>query len=584
MDRITQSFFHEFIENNGYKEKEPYFQFELFVNNCIISNESGTSTFELEETVTGNSVQGIDGITIIVNNKIVNEIAEIDELMKLNRKLDVKFIFIQAKNKESFQGTDMLGFSHWTNQFFNDKAQDFFSTDEMKKFIELKEYIYSEPRFLMNSTPELKMFYATVGKTDSLDENLKSTQTACIKNLKDTDLFSNVEIIFIGALELQQMYRKIGEESNATFNFEKKVVLKANNKVEAAYYGVLTFKEFREILIDEKDRIKNIFEDNIRDFLGEDVGANEAMNSTLNDLNEIMNFGIFNNGITIVAENCYTVGEKFTIENYQIVNGCQTSHILYKNRNLTGIDNVNIPIRIVVTQDEEVKNKITTATNNQTAVKTEQLVALTTFQRDLERYYLTYATQDNDFILYYERRLNQYSRSAIPKNKIVNIQTQIKAFSSMFLGIPHEVASVYGSIIKRKGESFFKPDDKLIMYYVSALTFFKLDYYFKNGTLDKKYQRMKNHILFLLKLEIFNNNNPYPNSREMENLCKKILDVVNNQNHFIKIVKKYMKFISESTDDRINIEDRKLFERKETTEYLKKKIKEKDIDDALKNA
>ena len=139
----------------------------------------------------------------------------------------------------------------------------------------------------------------------------------------------------------------------------------------------------------------------------------------------------------------------------------------------------------------------------------------------------------------------------------------------MFLEIPHEVASVYGSIIKRKSEQIFSNDHKLIMYYVSALAFFKLDYYFKNGTLNKQYQRMKNHLLFLLKLEVFQGKNPQLNSREMEKFCNKILELINNQNLFLEKINNYIKFISESQDDKYKITDRKLFERKETTEYLK---------------
>lgn len=574
MDRITQSFFHEFIKDNEFEKEKEFTQFELFVNNCIISTESGISTFKLEETLTGDSTQGIDGIAIIVNNKIVNETAEIDELFDFNRRLDVKFIFIQAKNKENFQGQEILGFSHWTSEFFKDTALNYFSTEEMKKFYELKEYIYSESKFLKNSTLELKLFYVTIGKSQNIDENLISIKETCIRNLVETDLFSNVELNLIGSTDLQKMYRKIGEQSCATFNFEKKVVLKTSEKVDGAYYGALNFKEFKKILVDDMDRIKNIFDDNIRDFLGSSIGANEAMNATLNNPEEIMNFSILNNGVTIVAEKCSIIGEKFIIENYQIVNGCQTSHILYENRNLPGIDEVSIPIRIVVTKDEEVKNSITTATNNQTAVKTEHLIALTTFQRDLEQFYSTYITPDNDFKLYYERRVNQYSREPIPKNKIVTIQTQIKAFASMFLEIPHEVASVYGSIIKRKSEQIFSNDHKLIMYYVSALAFFKLDYYFKNGTLNKQYQRMKNHLLFLLKLEVFQGKNPQLNSREMEKFCNKILELINNQNLFLEKINNYIKFISESQDDKYKITDRKLFERKETTEYLKNKLQE----------
>ena len=36
MDRITQSFFHEFIKDNEFEKEKEFTQFELFVNNCII--------------------------------------------------------------------------------------------------------------------------------------------------------------------------------------------------------------------------------------------------------------------------------------------------------------------------------------------------------------------------------------------------------------------------------------------------------------------------------------------------------------------------------------------------------------------
>ena len=48
-----------------------------------------------------------------------------------------------------------------------------------------------------------------------------------------------------------------------------------------------------------------------------------------------------------------------------------------------------IPIRLIATTNEDLKNDITRATNNQTSIKKEQLEALSTFQRTLEEYYKT---------------------------------------------------------------------------------------------------------------------------------------------------------------------------------------------------
>lgn len=51
------------------------------------------------------------------------------------------------------------------------------------------------------------------------------------------------------------------------------------------------------------------------------------------------------------------------------MNGCQTSNVLFNNRKGDYINNVNIPIKIIATDDDEIKNRITLATNNQTPIK-----------------------------------------------------------------------------------------------------------------------------------------------------------------------------------------------------------------------
>ena len=72
MDRITLSMLKEFDDNMGIEEKEPTLNFEYFVNYSIISDEYGTNDFELMDVSTGPGTQGMDGIGIIVNQKLVH--------------------------------------------------------------------------------------------------------------------------------------------------------------------------------------------------------------------------------------------------------------------------------------------------------------------------------------------------------------------------------------------------------------------------------------------------------------------------------------------------------------------------------
>ena len=110
-----------------------------------------------------------------------------------------------------------------------------------------------------------------------------------------------------------------------------------------------------------------------------------------------------NNGITIIARVLRRTAYKFHIEDFQIVNGCQTSNVLFEYRG--HLDDVMVPLRLIASDDEDVIQSIVTATNQQTQLTKEQLFAATEFPKTLEQFFLTY---DPRFRVYYERRSRQY--------------------------------------------------------------------------------------------------------------------------------------------------------------------------------
>ena len=101
--------------------------------------------------------------------------------------------------------------------------------------------------------------------------------------------------------------------------------------------------------------------------------------------------------------------------------------MLYMNIEITpGIDAIEIPLRLVVTDNEEVKSRITVSTNNQTAIKREQLSAMSDFQKNLEHYYTTI---DGDGKLYYERRAKQYNSDRdVVKRRIITVIRRYEVF------------------------------------------------------------------------------------------------------------------------------------------------------------
>jgi hypothetical protein len=107
-----------------------------------------------------------------------------------------------------------------------------------------------------------------------------------------------------------------------------------------------------------------------------------------------------------------------------------------------------IPLRLIATQDEEIKNSIIHATNRQTQVSDDQFFALTEFPKKLEAYFPTFEANRK---LFYERRPGQYnSVTDIERVRIVNMTMLVRAFSSIFLALPHRTTRNYKALLQRK--------------------------------------------------------------------------------------------------------------------------------------
>lgn len=568
MDRLTSSLLNAFCENQGLQSFSTSRQFEYFANYCVVNHEYGTTDFDLDDISTGDDTQGIDGIAIIVNQRLVETIDDIEQLIALNQSIIVKFVVIQSKTSESFNNAELMNLTAFTRVFFDGDCS-IFTSIQMKKFIELKDYIFSRGDKLRKN-PELKMYYVTVGNWVN-DSNILATATVGINSLQTTNLFSKVDCVQIGASEIQKYYRDTNNKLTSTFKFEKRITMYSKGESELGYCGLIPFKEYKKIIMDENGTVKPVFEDNIRDFLGPNLDVNKEIRSSI-ESGDSNAFCMLNNGITIVTNSITIPGDMASIEDYQIVNGCQTSHMLIECvESGYNIDDLLIPIRIIATKDEELKNNITKATNNQTSVKKEQLEALSTFQKKLEEYYKTFT---DEYSLVYERRTGQYRDSSIPKTRIVSIAMQIKAVSAMFLDEPSAVSGQYGTVSKRVGNKLFKATDRPIIYYVSALSLFTIEALFRSGVIDRKYRRARYHAIMLFRLVVEDERMPERfNERKMERYCQKLLDCLNDSTRCNGIFSRIIEFIVLHGAE-IEIDNRKCFERKETTDFLLGKVEE----------
>ncbi|MGE8689058.1 MAG: AIPR family protein [Achromobacter sp.] len=519
MDKITKSLLNEFVNEHNLGRLAEDKQFEHFAAFLTVGRSLG-ETLDTNDVVVGaGSDTGIDAIAIVVNGALVDDVAAINEFVERNGYLDVTFIFVQAERSASFDTAKIGQFSFGVNDFFKDENA-LPRNKDVEELAQVMTAIYEHSSKFRRGNPTCRLYYVTTGVWAG-DAALEARRKSAVDDLLNLRIFKNVEFVPIDAEGIQRLHRESKNSVSREFDFALKAVVPTIDGVTESYVGLLAAPEFLKLVQDETGEIlKGIFYDNVRDW--QDFNAvNSEMRETLSSKSNRSRFALMNNGVTVIAKTLRTTANKFYIEDYQIVNGCQTSHVLHDQRDVLD-DSVMIPLRLIATRDEDVIASIVKATNRQTEVREEQLLALSDFQKKLETYFSAF---DEAQRLYYERRSRQYNSSGgIEKTRIITPGALIRAFAAMFLEEPHRVTRSYRRILDRVGADLFAPHHKLEPYYLSALAAYRLEYLFRNQFLDGTYRAARYEILLALRILEMPSPLPRMNSHEIERQCRPVIE------------------------------------------------------------
>jgi hypothetical protein len=223
-------------------------------------------------------------------------------------------------------------------------------------------------------------------------------------------------------------------------------------------------KDYYAFITDENGNLtRRIFESNVRDYQGT-TEVNEQIQATLRD-NPGEEFWWLNNGITVIAAQATLSGKTLTVEDPQIVNGLQTSTVVFhhfKNQN-TDNETRTILVRVVVPTAGESRDRIIKATNSQTAIPPASLRATDVIHRDIEEFLRPYG-------LFYDRRKNYYKNEGKPIEKIVSIPHLAQSVMAIALLRPNDARARPSSLLKRTDdyEKVFSVDHPIGLYYVCA--------------------------------------------------------------------------------------------------------------------
>lgn len=296
------------------------------------------------------------------------------------------WMIVQGKYGSSYSGLETI----------TSEAQKLFATLEGKR--EKLSCLSTEV------VERLRTFLSNRGQKDRLDyiiattKKLSSEELEYINNIRTIGRSKFGECFDVETVCIETIYNKVTETdafgpAKICINLETSVASSGNILLIGATRLPDIFK-FMQNYKKQSGDLDLLYEKNVRKFLGNKRKVNKGIEATIEQHPE--RFGLYNNGITIVAEEVEKLGEhEVRLKNPFIVNGCQTTKsiwsVLQRRLNAGGgapsdaqlhweakLGNSVVVTKIVVvgTEGEELLTQTTRYTNSQNAVGEKDFIAL----------------------------------------------------------------------------------------------------------------------------------------------------------------------------------------------------------------
>jgi hypothetical protein len=252
--------------------------------------------------------------------------------------------------------------------------------------------------------------------------------------------------------------------------------------------------------------------------------VNSSIRDGILDSSSHDRFAILNNGLTLVSPDVKVQNDRISVSAFQIVNGCQTSHVLYRNRDKVSAD-VWLPIKVIEAQDPAVVSQVVQATNRQTDVDEVQFLSIRPYVQKLEAYFNSFdAESESEPRIFIERRTRQYAGDDIGRSRIFDIQKLARAYAAMFLDLPHMAAGFPAHVAREKADKLFQPEHREIGYYVAALALYRLELALGNQYVPRQHQSAKWHALMAFRYQVSRGESMPPlGAKKFDKYCDTLL-------------------------------------------------------------
>lgn len=288
-------------------------------------------------------------------------------------------------------------------------------------------------------------------------EELKSTVKLLFPN-------ASVEVEFIDSDKLFDMYNSV-IENRVNLKFAD-IPISPNQK---NYVALVDLKSYYQFIVNDSGEIrKSFFDSNVRDYQGKN-NVNSSISETLHRVDN-NDFWWLNNGVTVLASEATLVNNReLQIVNPEIVNGLQTSMEVYnyfsENKEALEEEKRSILLRIIVPDNEESRDQIIFATNNQTNIPKATLRVTDPIHLQIEMYFKSRG-------LFYDRRKNYYKNQGRKPAEIVGVSFLAQCLITIFLKKPDYARARPSTLLndeKTYQELYEKNNDLEVFYRVALL-------------------------------------------------------------------------------------------------------------------
>lgn len=237
---------------------------------------------------------------------------------------------------------------------------------------------------------------------------------------------------------------------------------------------------------------QSVFAFNVRGPLGR-TQVNKDIVASVKDPSTHKLFPLFHNGITVIAEKVVNDDNSVTIENYHVVNGCQSLSALYNNR-ASITDDLRVLTKVLEMEvGSELSERVTRFSNNQNGVKARDFKSNSPVQIRLQ----------NEFRQHYEGVFAlEIKRGEHPgAGEVISNEDAGLYLMAFDLGEPWGTHRKYELFDDKHADLFARPEvtaDRILLCHVLATTIGEKVAAIENA-LFGKYALTKFAILFMLR-------------------------------------------------------------------------------------